>query len=619
MVIVVLLIIPFAFWGINYYFDKSGEPVAALVNGEKITIREFQQTQQRIRQQLQAAIKNLPNRDAFIKQQALEGLINAELLRQFNADTHMGVSDAAARDVINKIQAFQGTNGFDNALYERFLSAMGYTPVTFEAQMRQDMTTEQLQAGIIDSVFVTDSEVEKIARLNNQTRDLSYLLVSYGSVKKDIEITDQEIKAHYDAEDQLYMEPEKVKLAYLDLSLEKLEKEVNVTDKELHNYYDNHGDNYSVAEQRSIKQILFPVAKDAPAEERARVEAKAKEVEAFLKSGKTFADVREKYSDETDVKMEISEYGFIAKTILEPAIDEVAFSLKKGEFSEPIRTDNGLHIIKVDDIKGGQESSFEEVREQIEKDYRREEAEKLYFDKADQLATLAYEHPDTLETAADALELQVQTSGFISRTPSNDVPALLKDPKILSAAFSEEVLQNGNNSDVIELGNDRVVVLRVMEHKPAEKRPLEAVRDQIVDRLRLEKGRARTAAIGKEILEKLKKGAGKEELAKEYSVEWKDALGVKRDDVEVNRSVLRTAFAMGRPKDGQPLYGDVGMGSGDHAVIVLNGVHDPETLTAEETEPVRKQLQQVNARLDWLLFIKDLRERSEIKVFNDRL
>ena len=159
MVIVVLLIIPFAFWGINYYFDKSGEPVAALVNGEKITIREFQQTQQRIRQQLQAAIKNLPNRDAFIKQQALEGLINAELLRQFNADTHMGVSDAAARDVINKIQAFQGTNGFDNALYERFLSAMGYTPVTFEAQMRQDMTTEQLQAGIIDSVFVTDSEV----------------------------------------------------------------------------------------------------------------------------------------------------------------------------------------------------------------------------------------------------------------------------------------------------------------------------------------------------------------------------------------------------------------------------------------------------------------------------
>ena len=365
MVIVVLLIIPFAFWGINYYFDKSGEPVAALVNGEKITIREFQQTQQRIRQQLQAAIKNLPNRDAFIKQQALEGLINAELLRQFNADTHMGVSDAAARDVINKIQAFQGTNGFDNALYERFLSAMGYTPVTFEAQMRQDMTTEQLQAGIIDSVFVTDSEVEKIARLNNQTRDLSYLLVSYGSVKKDIEITDQEIKAHYDAEDQLYMEPEKVKLAYLDLSLEKLEKEVNVTDKELHNYYDNHGDNYSVAEQRSIKQILFPVAKDAPAEERARVEAKAKEVEAFLKSGKTFADVREKYSDETDVKMEISEYGFIAKTILEPAIDEVAFSLKKGEFSEPIRTDNGLHIIKVDDIKGGQESSFEEVREHV--------------------------------------------------------------------------------------------------------------------------------------------------------------------------------------------------------------------------------------------------------------
>ena len=619
VVIVVLLIIPFAFWGINYYFDKSGEPVAALVNGEKITIREFQRTQQQLRQQLQSVSKDLPGRDEFIKEQALQGLINAELLRQVKVDLRMGVSEAAVRDVINKIQIFQGTDGFDNALYDRYISATGFTSSTFEARVRQDMSSEQLQSGIMESVIVPSSAVEKIAKLNNQTRDFSYLLVSYAGVKNDVEITDQEIQAHYDAEDKLYMEPEKVKLAYLDLSLENLEKNVNVTDEVLHDYYDNHGENYSVAEQRSIKQILFPIGEDATAEEQARIEAKAGEVEAFLKSGKTFADVRAKYVDETDVKMEISEYGFIAKKILDPALDEAAFSLKKGGFSEPIKTKSGLHIVMVDDIKGGQESTFEEAREKIEKDYRREEAEKLYFEKADQLATLAYEHPDTLENAADALELQIQTSDFITRSPSRDVPALLRDPKIISAAFSEEVLQNGNNSDVIELGNDRIVVLRVIEHEAAKKRPLDEVRNRIVDQIRLEKGSARTEEIGKEILAKLQKGVSKEDLAGEYSVEWKDAAGVKRDDVKVNRSVLRTAFALGHPRDGQPLYGDIGMGSGDHAIITLYAVHEPETVSDEEIRPVHDQLQKLTAQLDWTQFIKDLRDRSEIKVFNDRL
>ena len=619
VLIVILLIIPFAFWGINYYFDKGGEPVAARINGEKITVREFQQAHQRLRQQLQSLGTDLPDREALIKKQALDGLINTELLRQFNADLHLRVSDTNARDVINNIEVFQGADGFDNALYERYLSALGYTPATFEAQIRQDMTAEQLQAGIMESAFVIPSESENIARLNNQTRDISYLLISYNGIKQDIEISDQEIQEHYDMEDQLYMEPEKVRLAYLDLSLDKIKEGIDVTEESLRNYYTTHVDTYGVQEQRSIKQILFPTDEKTSDEMVAKIEAKAKEVEAFLKSGKTFKDVTEKYADETEIKMDISEYGYLAKGILEPPVDSVAFSLNEGEISEPVKTDSGFHIVMVEDIKGGEKSTFEEVREQVENDYRTEEAEKLFFELSDQLATLAYEHPDTLDIAAEQLDLEVQKSDFISRSPSNAVPALLKNPKIISAAFSEEVLQNGNNSDVIELDPNRIVVLRVTEHKPAEKKSLEAVHDEITDRIRLEKGRAKTAEIGAAILEKLKQGTSKDELSAEYSAEWRDANSVKRDDANINRSVLRTAFAMGHPDANQPLYGDVSMGSGDHAVVVVYAVHEPETVSDKETGPVSKQLQQLNARLAWLQLIKDLRDRAEIKVFEERL
>lgn len=619
VLIVVLLIIPFAFWGINYYFDQGGEPVAARINGETITVREFQVAQQRLRQQLQSLGNELPDKEDFIKQQALEGLINAELIKQFNAQMRLRVSDAAARGVINEIEVFQGINGFDSALYDRYLSALGYTPASFEAQIRQDMTTEQLQAGIMESAFVIPSEIGKIARLKNQTRDISYLLISYDGIKQAIETTDEEIQAHYDGEAELYTEPEKVRLAYLNLSLEHIEEGVNVTEEILRHYYDVHGDNYGVAEQRSVKQILFAAGKEMSDEQIVRIEAKAKEVEDFLKSGKTFEDVTEKYAAETEIKMEISEYGYIAKEILDPAVDSVVFSLNKGEVGGPVRTDAGFHIVMVEDIKGGQKSTFDEARERIEKDYRREEAEKIFFELADRLATLTYEHPDTLDLAAEELELEIQQTDFITRSPANAVPALLSDPKIISAAFSEEVLQGGNNSDVIELDSNEIVVLRVIEHKPREKRPLAEVRGEIEDRIRLEKGRAKTAEIGMEILEKLKQGAVKEELLKEYAAEWRDAEGVKRDDAGVNRAILRAAFALGHPEAGQPLYDHAAMGSGDHAVIALYAVHDPETVASGETIPVRNQMQQLNARLAWLQLIKDLRDKAQIKVFNERL
>ena len=500
VVIIVLLIIPFAFWGINYYFGQGSDIIAAKVNGSKITLKDYQLAYQRLRQQWQSAGADLANQEEMLKQRTIDTLIDRMLLSQLKEDMDLRVSDSQVRQTITSIRAFQGDNGFDNSLYNQYLASAGYTPVTFEAQLREDMTSEQLQAGIIESGFVTKAAVERIARLNNQTRDFDYALIPFDKIVEDIHISDAEVKQYYDDNDKEFMDPEKVRIAYLDLSRDKIAKQVTVNEDELKSYFENHKENYSVAEQRKVDQVLVSAGKTPSDQALAKAKARAEELKKELESGKTIKDIADETAAAKDaqINVEVSEFGYLAKGILEPEVDSVAFSLKKGEVGGPVSTDSGYHVVLVEDIRGGQKSTFEEVRDQVEKDYRISEAEKRFYEMAEKLATLTFEHPESLEVASEELGLPIQKSDYFSRNGAgND---FLKNPKVLSAAFSDEVMQNGNNSDVIELDTNRSIVLHVIDHRMPQKKPLQEVHDDIVKTLRFDKGSRRTGEIGQEVI-----------------------------------------------------------------------------------------------------------------------
>ncbi len=616
IIIVVLLIIPFAFWGINYYFDQGGNIAAANVNGTKITLQAYQRAYQRIRQQWQERGADLSGQEELLRQQTINSLVNQELLSQFKDEMGLRVSDSQVRQVIMGIEVFQGADGFSNSLYNRYLATAGYTPTAFEARIREDMTSEQLQAGIIESSFATNAAVRRIARLNNQTRDIRYLYIPFDEISENIEVTEQEIQDWYEEHDREYMEPEKVRVAYIDLSRDNIAEDVSVTDTELRSFYENNRTNYGIEEQRKVRQILIGLKEDPSQEMIDQANARAEKLLARLESGEDFEQLAEEVSEDAELNMEFSEFGFLSRGILDSAVEEVVFSLEEGETGGPVRSGAGIHIVQVEDIRGGELSSFEEVRDQVEKDYRDSQAEKLYFDYSERMATLAFEHPDTLEIAAEDIGMEVRKSEYFSREGTGD--DFLNEPAVLSAAFSEEVLQNGNNSEVIELGTNRSIVLRVIDHKLSAKKPLEQVRDEVVEAIRFRKGSNRTREIGRAIISALREGGEAATVAGRHDLEWKNAAGVKRDDPKVNRSILRTAFGLGRPDDGPVIGGDA-LGTGDYAVVMVEAVHEARSLASDDVRPVRRELERIQAVNGWSQFLDTLRARSEIRIFRDNL
>lgn len=620
MVIVALLIVTFAFWGVSYYFNQGGEVVAVSVNDSDIDLREYQRVYQNVRRQWQVILEDRGGNvdDELVKKQTLESLIEQELINQVTDSLGLRVSAQQVRSVINGVQNFHGENGFDNSLYERSIAQLGYSPVMFEMKIQEDMKSEQLQGSLSESTFVTDNEVRLIASLKNQSRDISYTILSSDKLKEDITVTEEEISDFYEKNSRDYLEPEQVKIAFLELSLQKMAADIEVNEEDLLNYYAANKADYDVEDQRKIRHITIKTDDKATEEQISVATARAEELIALLKGGMTFEELSEKYSDDAKANIEISEMGFLTKGIMTAEVDEVMFSLAEGEISAPIVTKNSVDVVKLEKIKGGLNNTFENVRESVEYAYRLSIAENQFFEATDQMANLSYEHPDTLEVAAEELGLEVRESDYFNRASQSD--PLLSDSKVISASFSEDVL-NGNNSEVIEVGNNRVLVLRVIEHKVEQKKSLDDVRERIVTRMKYEQARANVRASGEAALEKLKNGSDPEQLATDSAFTWTNSTDIKRDNTGINRAVLRTAFKVGRPQAGQAVYGGVSLGSGDYALVIVKRVNDPDASSYTEAElaPIRTQLQELKVASNWSQLLKDVRRLSNVNIFADRL
>ena len=620
VVIFTIMIIPFAFWGINYYFEQGGGIIAIEVNGEEITLADFQRAYQDMRAQWQS-ISGAPVREEaepLIKQRVTEDLIQVELLQQAGKKAGLHVGDEEAWRLIRQIPELNDGNGFNMAMFEVAASQSGLTPAGFLARIKRDMAVDQLRSAVLATEFVTQPEVSGYSGILYQTRDLSYAMLSSDELKETIEPTDEEIQAYYDQEGR-FMEPERVRIGYLVLSLARIAEEVYLEDGELETWFDENRQNYEVEETRKVKQILVNLP-DEPAEDTVEeMRAKAGELYELVRQGEDWEDVVVNYSGQYEDMIEFSEFGFLTQGAMEAEVDEVVFSMEEGEISEPVQSQVGFHIMFVDEIQGGTVVTLEAIREEVEQDLRREKAEQQLYDLTDRLAALTYENPDTLEVAAEELGLDVQTSDYLSREDPG--AGIVSEPGVISAAFSDEVLLEENNSELLELEDDRYMVLRLLDHLPSFKTPLVSIRDNIITRLKFEQARDRTSEKGETILEQLREGESKEDLALEFSLDWITAPGVTQEDETVNRAVLRTAFRAGMPQEGGAVYDGVSLGTGDYAVVIVHSVHraDRDNIESGELDAVRGQLLQVRAASAWAGFNESLQADADITVYEDSL
>ncbi len=602
-VIVILISIPFALWGINSYITPDSNPAVAHVGDYKITVSEFQNAVQNKSQQLQDKVES-----SLIKQLVLEKLINNRALINYLTEKGFTISKAQIDEYIRNDPTFQLDDKFSTDLYNRYLPG-AYSKSNYRSNVATQLLLQQFAQGINQSAIVSEQEVKRVIQLIKQKRDISYAIFKADTFKDSVEISDEEIKNYYQNFKQQFENPEKIKLAYLEISRGDIAKDVEVTEEQIEKYYHDNLAKYTQPERRKASHILFTVATDADADEatKARVKKEAQEVLDKIKNGADFAEMAKQYSKDPGSADKGGDLGFFGTGEMVPAFEKAAFALKPGEVSELVESSFGFHIIKLSEVQGGESKPLEEVKDQIVADLQFEKAENSYFEKAETMQTLAFEQPDSLEPVAAELNLKIKESDLISQQGGEGIFA---NPKLLNAAFSESVFEEGNNSDLIELDDDHVVVIRMVERIPANIKPLEEVKELIKTHLQQQQVSAKAQEKAAEIIKQLNSDKTMEDIAQANSLKLETAGYVDRQAANVPRAILNKAFTI--PRDVK--YTSTKMINGDVAIVAVDAVKDGDTDNKVLFEDIKKALLQNKGNLETALSTLQIRSESEIKV-----
>jgi len=612
MAIIALIVLSFVFAGVGSYLTSSGTTAVATVNGEEISAQELERAYQNQRAQMESqfgeSIAQLFSSEQYLadfRKNVLDRLIAEKLIQQQAADMGLRVSDKQIRETITQMPEFQFGGQFDNERFQAILRQNGFQVADFRDYLRIQMTQNQLTAALTNSSFALDGEVEQANALQRQTRDAKYAMVNADAFADSVEVTDADVDAFYNNNIASFDTQEQIKLAYVKLSVEDLKSRVSVDDDAVRTYYDNNISSYGKEEERRVSHILIDAGEDADA-----ARQKAESLKAELDNGADFAALAEANSDDTFSAENGGDLDFITPEMMDPAFDEAAFALQNvGDVSGVVETDFGFHIIKLTDLREAQVKSFDEVAAEIRDTLLYDAAMEKYFELQNTMAEIAFEVPDTLEDVSGAVDLPVQETELFSQ---NTAPAELSAPALLEVAFSPELIEEGLNSDIIELDDENIVVVRVVEHLPQRTQSLDEVRASIEASVKAEKAKEAAEAWVFEIAQKVRAGESVDDILAAKSVTWETAAAVPRAGGTLARAIVDTLFSLALEGDDKV---DVATtASGDVAIVELEAVNPAPVLEAELGESLRQRLAQVEGQRLYQQYVDALRAKADVTV-----
>lgn len=616
-IILVLIIGPFALWGINSYFSASTDTSVAKVNGTEISPQDFQRAYQQRYEQRQrlmgAAFKPGMIDEKQLHQQVLQQLVNDALLNQQAAKQHYSIGNADLVAAVQQIPAFQVDGKFSTQAYQATLSANGLTPAGFEDRERQDLAVTQLQNAVMASAFATPQQLEINQKVQGEEREIGYLTVSSSAYLKAAKVSDQQIEAYYQAHSALFMTPETLTLAYVELDEAQLAKSVTATDAQLQALYQQQLASFKQDEAREAQHILIAVGGKS-AKTDAAAGAKAEQILQQLKAGADFAALAKQYSDDAGSAANGGNLGWITRGTSDKSFEDALFAIAKvGDLAGPVKLAGGYDIIKLDGIRAPSTKSFAEVRGQLLAEYQKKKADDDYFALGDQLANLAFEHPESLQAVSKQLNLPIQTLSDVTRDGGTGIAA---NAAVRQKAFSDEVLAQGNNSDPIQIGPNHVVVIRVQSHVPSEQKPLAQVHDQIATLLKQQQATLQAQQVATQVQSALSSGQTPAQVAAKYQLKFTAAKFVSRSDAGVPAPVLSAAFAVPPPAGKTPETGVAALSGGDQAVYLLTAMKlgDVSGWSKDERLTQLQQLTRANAQAEFAAYLTTLRQHAKVKV-----
>jgi peptidyl-prolyl cis-trans isomerase D len=507
-IVLLVIILPFAFFGVDSYNKATKSTAPASVNGIDVSAQDFEngmrQQQARMRQMLGENFDPTLFETPEIKKAVLDGLVGQKLLVQRAKAAGLTVTDDQVATVIAGVEAFQVDGKFDKKRYEMVLSNKQLSPLMFEAQVREDLLAQQMREVFAQNGFVANNSVDTIIRLNEQQRVISVATVPFQSFLAQAKADDAAVKKYYDQNAKEFEVPEQVRVEFVKFSAENLMGKIDATVAEAQKYYNEHAKEFGTPEQRQAAHILINAAANAPQSEQDAAKAKAEQLLKQLKQKPdSFAELAKQNSQDPGSAANGGDLGFFGQGQMVKPFEDATFALKQGEISGLVKSDFGYHIIKLVAIKPARVPAFDEVSAQIMAKLREQKAADKFTELADKFTNTVFEQSDTLKSAAELVNGKIEQSTWLVKGNPAAAPWTAK---MLQAIFSDDVLKNKRNTAATEVAPSTLVAARLLEHKPVSLRPFEEVKVAIQEKLTHKQAVELAIKQGKSLLAGVQKG-----------------------------------------------------------------------------------------------------------------
>lgn len=645
-VILALLLIPFAFFGVEQYLSQRIDSYAARVSTpptwwktapswwparmlwkqQEISVEEFRTRFEQQRQQQRAAAGEAFDPKAFEsaenKRSVLDKLIDEQVMRIAAERAGIVVGDAEVRDTIQSLPEFQVDGKFDVQRYQLGLGALNppRTPVQFEQLVRDSLQQSQVPSRIAESAFVTTGELNRLLALLAEKRDVSFALLPPPAADT-AAVSGAEIQKWYRDHAADYRAPESVSIEYVELNAAAMPAAAVADEAELRRRYEQEKARFVASEQRRATHILVSVDATADAAAQKAAEQKATQLATQAKQpGADFAALARANSDDPGSKAAGGDLGWVEKGLMAKPFEDALFAMQPNQVSAPVKTEFGYHVIKLGEIKTGQQVPFEQVRDELAREQSEADREKQFNDMAGRLVDLIYKNPTALEPAAREMKLPVQKLGPFPRG-GTDATGIAANPAVQRAAFSETLVQDGTVSDPIEIAPNHSVLIRVTQHTPERTLPLAEVRDRVVAAIRADRSRKASAAAADAVLARVAKGETLETVAVAQGLQTNALQGIQRGAPIPTAEANEAIFAVQRPASGKLSTGKVDMPDGSHVVFAVSKAEpgDPNSLPQEQRTQMRGQIAQMKGVNAAQAYVSAMRRQMKVEVAEDRL
>ena len=607
--LLLILILPsFVVFGIQGYssFSDGANLTVATVAGQAITQGEWDASHQ---EQVQRVRQQMPNVDPKLldspeaRADTLDVLVRQRVLLTAADKLHLVVSNERMQRLFVSDPQFAMLRNADNTINKDSLAAQGMSLPGFETRLRQDLSVQLVQSGIVGTVLAAKAPVAQAIDAFLQRREVHFTRFDAKDYLLKASPTDADIDAYYKAHEADFRAPEQATIDYVVLDLAVLKKGIVVPEDDLRKYYAENASRYTTTEERRARHILIKADKAAAPDVKQKAKARA---EALLvdarKNPAGFGDLAKKNSDDPGSAAQGGDLDFFGRGAMVKPFEDAAFAMKTGEIGNVVETDFGYHVIQLEAIRGGEKKPFEAVRAAIEDEVRQQLATKRWAEAAEQFTNTVYEQSDSLQPVIDKLKLEKRTAS-VQRNPAPGTTGVLASAKLLEAVFGNDAIKNKRNTDAVETGPNQLAAARVAQHQPARTLPLAEVRDGVRQRLVVSQAEALARKDGEARLAQLKADPASGALTGPATVSRAQPAGLSREALE---AVLAASA------DKLPAVIGVVLPAQGYLVARIDRVL-PSELKPEERQALQTQYGQAWARAEAEAYYQALAARYKVE------